>query len=78
MVTIASSSEGTKDERIEKAFFIVEPNQKQLSEIALLLEAGQLQCFVDVVVHLAKASDAYSGSIPERRGCGKVVLSIVN
>ena len=78
MVTIASASEGNKDERIEKAFFIVEPNRKHLSEIALLFGAGLLQCFVDAVVPLAKASDAYSGSIPERRGRGKVVLSIVN
>ena len=78
MVTIASASEGNKDERIEKAFFIVEPNRKHLSEIALLFGAGLLQCFVDAVVPLERASDAYSGSIPERRGRGKVVLSIVN
>ena len=32
MVTIAADSDGTKDERIEKAFFIVEPNHKQLTE----------------------------------------------
>jgi NADPH:quinone reductase-like Zn-dependent oxidoreductase len=37
MVTIAADSEGTKDERIEKAFFIVEPNQKELTEISRLL-----------------------------------------
>ena len=30
MVTVAADSEGTKDERIEKAFFIVEPNQEDL------------------------------------------------
>jgi len=28
MVTLPLKSEGTKDDRIEKAFFIVEPNQR--------------------------------------------------
>jgi len=78
MVTIATESEGTKDERIEKAFFIVEPNQKQMTEISRLLGAGQLQCFVDAVVPLVNASDAYCGLVKERHGRGKVVLSIAN
>ena len=76
MITIAADSEGTKDERIEKAFFIVEPNPKQMTEISQLLDAGQLQCFVDAVVPLVNASDAYCGSIRERNGRGKIVLSI--
>ena len=38
MVTIAADSEGSKDERIEKAFFIVEPNQQELTEISRLLD----------------------------------------
>jgi NADPH:quinone reductase-like Zn-dependent oxidoreductase len=43
MVTIAVESERTKDERIKKAFFIVEPNQKELIGISQLLERGELQ-----------------------------------
>jgi NADPH:quinone reductase-like Zn-dependent oxidoreductase len=78
VVTIAADSEGTKDERIEKAFFIVEPNQKELTEISRLLDSGDLQCFVDAVVPFDRASDAYCGTIKERRGRGKLVLSIVN
>jgi hypothetical protein len=39
MVTIAAESEGTNDERIEKAFFIVEPNLKELTEISRLLDS---------------------------------------
>jgi NADPH:quinone reductase-like Zn-dependent oxidoreductase len=35
MVTIAADSEGTQDERTKAAFFVVEPNQQELSEIAL-------------------------------------------
>jgi NADPH:quinone reductase-like Zn-dependent oxidoreductase len=77
IVTIAADSEGTKDERIEKAFFIVEPNQKELMEISRLLDSGELQCFVDAVVPFVRASDAYGGTIEERRGRGKMVLSII-
>ena len=40
IVTIAADSEGTKDARTEKAFFIVEPNRSQLVEIGNLLKAG--------------------------------------
>ena len=77
MVTIAANSEGTKDERIEKAFFIVEPNHQQLTEIAQLFDAGELRCFVDTIVPMAKASEAYCGKVTERIGRGKVVLSVV-
>jgi NADPH:quinone reductase-like Zn-dependent oxidoreductase len=78
MVTIASDSEGTKDERTEKAFFIVEPNHQQLMDIAGLLESGELQCFIDATVPVANASEAYSGKLAKRAGRGKVVLSIVD
>ena len=77
MVTIAADSEGTRDERIENAFFIVEPNKKQLSEISRLIETGEFQCFVDAVVPFAKASQAYCGTIENRKGRGKMVLSVV-
>jgi NADPH:quinone reductase-like Zn-dependent oxidoreductase len=77
MVTIAADGEGTKDERIKKAFFIVEPNQQQMTAISRLLDAGELQCFVDAIVPLRQASDAYCGSIKERHGRGKTVLSIL-
>lgn len=78
LVTIAADNEGTKDPRREAAFFIVESNQKQLTEISRLLDAGELQCFVDAVVPLAKASDAYGGSVKKRQGRGKIVLSMAN
>lgn len=78
MVTIAASSEGTRDARTEKAFFIVEPNREQLTEIARLLDAGELQCFVDAVVPFANAADAYFGTIAGRSGRGKSVLSIID
>ncbi len=78
MVTIAADSEGTKDARTEKAFFIVEPNREQLTEIARLLDTGELQCFVDVIVPFANAANAYFGTIAGRSGRGKSVLSIID
>jgi NADPH:quinone reductase-like Zn-dependent oxidoreductase len=77
MVTIAADSEGSKDERIEKAFFIVEPNQQELTEISHLLDAGELQCFVDAIVPFVRASDAYFGTVEQRRGHGKLVVSVI-
>jgi NADPH:quinone reductase-like Zn-dependent oxidoreductase len=69
MVTIVEGE--SKD-----AFFIVEPNQKQLAEVAKLLDAGELKTYVGAVVPLAKASDAYSGAVPRKRENGKVVIMI--
>ena len=77
MVTIAADSEGSKDERIEKAFFIVEPNQQELAEISRLLDADELQCFVDAIMPFAQASDAYFGTIEQRHGRGKLVVSMI-
>ena len=54
VITIAAQSEGTKDERIEKAFFIVEPNRVQLIEIGKLVESGELKTFVAAEVPLTR------------------------
>jgi NADPH:quinone reductase-like Zn-dependent oxidoreductase len=76
MVTIASGGEHTGDQRIRDAFFIVEPNQTQLTEVAKLLDAGDLKTFIGAVVPLAEASSAYSGDVANKRGSGKVVIVI--
>ena len=76
MVTIAANSEGATDERTKRAFFIVEPNQKELAEIGSLLVAGGLVPVVDSVIPLSRAPEAFAGRI-ERRGCGRVVVSMV-
>lgn len=76
LVTIAADSEGTNDERIEKAFFIVEPNSKQLTDVAALIDKGELQVVVDAIVPLENASEAYRGKITNRKGRGKVVLTV--
>ena len=76
IVTIAADSEVTGDQRVREAFFIVEPNQEQLLEVAKLLHAGSLKAFVSAVVPLEEASIAYSRAVPDKRGYGKVVIAV--
>jgi NADPH:quinone reductase-like Zn-dependent oxidoreductase len=76
LVTIATDSEGTVDERTKQAFFIVEPNRTQLIEIGILLDSGEIQAVVDCVVPIAQASEAYAGRL-KQNGRGKVVIAIV-
>ncbi len=78
LVTISSVGEATQDERTKAAFFIVEPNREQLTEIAGLLERGELQVFVDAVAPLAEASAAYRAVIPRPNGYGKVVIEVAD
>jgi NADPH:quinone reductase-like Zn-dependent oxidoreductase len=74
MVTIAADSEGTKDQRVKDAFFIVESNPKQLAEIGGLLDAGKMKVFVDMEIPLASAPAAYARKMTRKRGIGKVVV----
>ena len=76
MVTVASDSAGAADQRVKNAFFIVEPIQKQLIEIAKQLDAGHLRAFVKATVPLNQASAAYSGAIRDKGGYGKIVITI--
>jgi NADPH:quinone reductase-like Zn-dependent oxidoreductase len=76
MVTIASDSEGTADQRMKDAFFIVEPNHKQLVEIANQLDAGHLRAFVKATVPFNEASAAYSGALRDKGEYGKIVITV--
>ena len=76
IVTIAADREATADQRVKDAFFIVEPNQEQLLEVAKLLDAGSLKAFVSAVVPLEEASLAYSRAVLDKRGYGKVVVAV--
>jgi NADPH:quinone reductase-like Zn-dependent oxidoreductase len=75
LVTIAAASESTTDQRVKGAFFIVEPDQKQLIAVAKLLDAGTLKAFINAVVPLDRASDAYN-KVLEKQGYGKVVVAV--
>jgi NADPH:quinone reductase-like Zn-dependent oxidoreductase len=77
LVTIAASSETVVDERAKQAFFIVEPNQPQLREIARLLDAGELRPVIDAVVPFDQAALAYTRHGVPGRGCGKTVISLI-
>lgn len=77
LVTVVSTAAESGERRVKDAFFIVEPNGKQLSEIGQLLEAGVLRTVVDAVFPLAQAPDVYADRVIRRRQ-GKVVVSIAD
>lgn len=76
MVTIAADSESSTDDRVQQAFFIVEPNRQQLARVGELLESGGLRPVVDAAIPLARAAEAYGGQVDERRGQGKLVVTM--
>jgi NADPH:quinone reductase-like Zn-dependent oxidoreductase len=78
LVTIAADSEGTgtAEQRVKDAFFIVEPNQKQLVEVGRLVDAGTLRVFVGAVVPLEQASAAYAVTVRGERRPGKTVIAV--
>jgi NADPH:quinone reductase-like Zn-dependent oxidoreductase len=76
LVTISAGGGSHPDQRSKDAFFIIEPNQKQLIEVAKLLDAGTLKTYIKAVVPLAEASNAYSGAVPNKRGYGKLVIAV--
>ena len=74
VVTIAASSESTKDPKVKEAFFIVEANRQQLVELAQLIDAGVLRPIVSEVLPLAAAAQAYFPTKKTSRG--KTVLMV--
>lgn len=77
MITIAAAEENATDPRAKDAFFIVEPNGKQLMAIAELLEKRQLRPFVGAVIPLSRGAEAYAGAVT-RQHRGKVVVSFAD
>jgi NADPH:quinone reductase-like Zn-dependent oxidoreductase len=76
LVTIVSGLPDSAEHRVKDAFFIVEPSQKQLLEVASLLDSGTLKTYINAVVPFAEASDAYSGAVQGKLGYGKAVIVI--
>jgi NADPH:quinone reductase-like Zn-dependent oxidoreductase len=76
LVTIVSGLPDNAEQRVKDAFFIVEPSQKQLLEVARLLDAGTLKTYINAVVPFEEASNAYSGYVRGKLGYGKVVIVI--
>jgi len=75
-ITIAADGESSEDPRVKHAFFIVRPNQRQLMEVATLIDTSKLRTFVDAIVPFAQAGDAYSHKLPNRSGHGKIVVTV--
>ena len=76
LVTIVSGLPDNAEQRVKDAFFIVEPSQIQLLEVARLLDSGTLKAYINAVVPFEQASDAYSGAVRGKLGYGKVVIAI--
>ncbi len=76
LVTIVSGLPDNAEQRVKDAFFIVEPSQKQLLEVARLLDSGSLKTYINAVVPFEEASNAYSGAVQGRLGYGKVVIVV--
>jgi NADPH:quinone reductase-like Zn-dependent oxidoreductase len=76
VVTIAADSESSPDPRVKSSFFIVKPHQRQLMEIAALIDTGKLKTFVDSVLPFAHAAKAYDGKAENGTGHGKIVVTV--
>jgi NADPH:quinone reductase-like Zn-dependent oxidoreductase len=74
MVTIAADEMST-DERIKRAFFIVESRKEELLEVGKRLDAGGLRTVVDTVLPWSQAPAVFAGKV-ERRGRGKLVVAV--
>lgn len=72
LVTIAADAEGVKEQRVREAFFIVEPNRKQLIDISHLIDTGVIRPVVGAVFSMENVRQAYKQK-PVR---GKIVLHI--
>jgi NADPH:quinone reductase-like Zn-dependent oxidoreductase len=75
LVTIAAQSESATEQRVKDAFFIVEPNAKQLEGIAQLIDGGQLKTFMSAALPLSDAPQAYLKAVPGPSAFGKTVIS---
>ncbi|MBV9231659.1 MAG: NADP-dependent oxidoreductase, partial [Chloroflexi bacterium] len=64
-----------KGHDVRPVWFIVEPNRKQLIQIATLIDTGQLRPVIDTVLPLSQARQAYEqGARGHTRG--KIVLRV--
>jgi NADPH:quinone reductase-like Zn-dependent oxidoreductase len=76
LVTVAASSEAMTDDRVKRCFFIVEPNMKQLRDIAGLVDSGDLESVIDTIVPFVQTADAYQRRLASARGFGKAVVEV--
>ena len=77
LVTIVSTVKSAEDERTKQALFFVEPNRRQLCDIAATLDAGQLRPVVGTVLPFAQAAAAYTREPMRNRRPGKTVVTLI-
>ena len=77
LVTIVSTVKSADDERTKQALFFVEPNRRQLCDIAAMLDAGQLRPVVGAVLPFAQAAAAYTREPMHNRRPGKTVVTLI-
>ena len=76
LVTIVSTVKSADDERTKRALFFVEPNRRQLGDIAAMLDAGQLRPVVGATIPFDQAAASASESVRKRRP-GKTVVTMI-
>jgi NADPH:quinone reductase-like Zn-dependent oxidoreductase len=69
------SAEKAKAQGIKGEFFIVEPDRTQLEEIGRLIDTGRLRAFVDSVLPIQQARQAFEQGL-KGHSRGKIVLRI--
>jgi NADPH:quinone reductase-like Zn-dependent oxidoreductase len=76
LVTISSDIPSDAPQRTKDAFFIVEPDGRQLAEIAKLLDSGKLVTFVKDAEPLTAAERAYTHPLSAGLGYGKTIICL--
>jgi NADPH:quinone reductase-like Zn-dependent oxidoreductase len=77
LVTVASQSADSPDQRAREAFMLVQADGAQLAEISALIDAGNLRVFVESVFPLTEAREAYARA-QKGKMRGKIALSVRN
>jgi NADPH:quinone reductase-like Zn-dependent oxidoreductase len=77
LVTIVSTVQSDDDERTKQALFFVEPNRRQLCDMATMLDAGQLRPVVGATFPFDQAAVAYAREPERNHRPGKTVVTLI-
>ena len=77
VVSPRPSFEAAKASGVRPAWFIVEPNRRQLIQISALIDAGQIRPIIQTVFPLSQARQAYEQGASGHTQ-GKIVLRVVD
>ena len=77
VVSPRPSFEAAKAYGVRPAWFVVEPNRRQLIQISALIDAGQIRPIIQTVFPLSQARQAYEQGASGHTQ-GKIVLRVVD